>query len=207
MRDDLTDGLEIRRRAAMWRWVVSVGVAAGLLVALVVVVLRLDGDRSTGALVAAVVIALLAATAVVVTWLESRRINRHLNRTIERLIDTEAELRLLLDDLPEAVVSLDADGVVRGANAKAAELAGLPVSALVGVPFRELVDEPRGTDLAAWLASGRNDRPAEPLALRLPHIDGDHTTLVEATVDRPRQTDAGVIVRLRDVTEREVRVR
>ena len=33
------------------------------------------------------------------------------------------------------------------------------------------------------------------------------TTLVEATVDRPRQTDAGVIVRLRDVTEREERVR
>src|SRR5829696_444382 len=189
MRDDLTDGLEIRRRAAMWRWVVSVGVAAGLLVALVVVVLRLDGDRSTGALVAAVVIALLAATAVVVTWLESRRINRHLNRTIERLIDTEAELRLLLDDLPEAVVSLDADGVVRGANGKAAELAGLPVSALVGVPFRELVDEPRGGDLAGWLASGRGDRPVAPVTFHLPHVDGAVTTLVEATLERPRQTD------------------
>ena len=43
--------------------------------------------------------------------------------------------------------------------------------------------------------------------MRLPHVDGAVTTLVEATVDRPRQTDAGVIVRLRDVTEREERVR
>ena len=35
MRTDVTDGLAIRRRAATWRWVVSVVVAAGLLVALV----------------------------------------------------------------------------------------------------------------------------------------------------------------------------
>jgi diguanylate cyclase (GGDEF)-like protein/PAS domain S-box-containing protein len=191
----------------MWRWVLSVVVAAVLLVGLVVVVVWLVDDRSTGALVAAVVTAVLAAAAVVVTWLESRRINRHLNRTIERLIDTESELRLLLDDLPEAVVSLDADGVVRGANAKAAELAGLPVSALVGVPFAELVDEPRGGDLRGWLASGRTERPAVPITFHLPHVDGAMTTLVEATLDRPRQTDEGVIVRLRDVTEREERVR
>ena len=90
---------------------------------------------------------LLAGAAVVVTWLESRRITRHLNRTIERLIDTESELRLLLDDLPEAVVSLDDGGVVRGANAKAAELTGRPVSALAGRPFAELVEPARGTDL------------------------------------------------------------
>ena len=131
--------------------------------ALVVTVLRLVDDRSTGALVAAVVIALLVAAAVVVTWLESRRINRHLNRTIERLIDTESELRLLLDDLPEAVVSLDADGVVRGANAKAAELAGLPVSALVGLPVRRARrhapgHRPRGLVGVRALGRGRRRR-------------------------------------------------
>jgi diguanylate cyclase (GGDEF)-like protein/PAS domain S-box-containing protein len=207
MRDDITDGLSIRRRAAMWRWLVAVAVAAALLVALVLALLQLDSDRSPGALALAVVIAMLAAAAVVVTWLESRRITSHLNRTIERLIDTESELRLLLDDLPEAVVSLDDDGVVRGANAKAAELTGRPTSALSGRPFGELVEPARGTDLDAWLASGRTDRPAAPVTLRLPHAGGQGVTLVEATVDRPRQTDAGVIVRLRDVTEREERVR
>ena len=191
----------------MWRWVVSVIVAAALLVALVFLVLRLDGERSAGAVAAAAVTAFLAVAAVVVTWLESRRITGHLNRTIERLIDTESELRLLLDDLPEAVLSLDGDGVVRGANAKAAELTGYPTTELVGRPFAELVEPARGTDLDAWLASGRGERPAAPAAFKLRHADGAASTLVEATVDRPRQTDAGVIIRLRDVTEREERVR
>jgi diguanylate cyclase (GGDEF)-like protein/PAS domain S-box-containing protein len=207
VRDDITDGMSIRRRAAMWRWLLAVAVAAALLVALVLAVLRLDSDRSPGALVLAVVIAVLAGAAVVVTWLESRRITRHLNRTIERLIDTESELRLLLDDLPEAVVSLDDDGVVRGATAKAAELTGTPVGAITGRPFATLVEPARGTDLDAWLASGRTDHPAAPVTFRLPHAGGRWVTLVEATVDRPRQTDAGVIIRLRDVTEREERVR
>ncbi len=208
MRDDVTDGLAIRRRAAMWRWLLAVGIAAVLLVALVVVLLRLDDDRSPGSLALATVTALLAGAAVVVTWLESRRINRHLNRTIERLIDTESELRLLLDDLPEAVMSLDAVGIVRGANAKAAELTGEPRRARsTGRPFAALVEPARGSDLGAWLATGRTERPAEPITFRLPHADGWGVTLVEATADRPRQADTGLIVRLRDVTEREERVR
>ena len=207
VRDDITDGFAIRRRAAMWRWILAVSVAALLLVGLVVVLVRLDDDPSPGALALAVVTAVAAAAAVVVTWLESRRINRHLNRTIDRLIDTEAELRLLLDDLPEAVVSVDDDGVVRGANAKAAELTGCAVSALAGRPFADLVEPARGTDLEGWLASGRTERPGAPVTFRLPHAAGLPATLVEATVDRPRQTEAGVLVRLRDVTEREERVR
>ena len=84
--------------------------------------------------------------AVVVTWLDSRRITRHLNRTIDRLIDTDAELRLLLDDLPEAVMSVDDDGVVRGANAKTAELTGRPVSSLVGAPLTTLVETIRSDE-------------------------------------------------------------
>ncbi len=207
MRDDVTDGFAIRRRAATWRWLLAIGFAAALLAALVVVVLRLGDDPSPGAVALAVVVAALAGTAVIVTWLESRRITRHLNRTIERLIDTESELRLLLDDLPEAVVSLDDGGVVRGANAKAAELTGRPVSALTGRPFATLVEPARGIDLEAWLATGRSERPAEPVTFRLPHAGGQGATLVEAAVDRPRQTDGGVLVRMRDVTEREERVR
>jgi len=207
LRDDVTDGLAIRRRAATWRWLLAIAVAAVLLVALVVALLRVGDDPSPGAVTLAVVIAALAGAAVVVTWLESRRITRHLNRTIERLIDTESELRLLLDDLPEAVVSIDDDGVVRGANAKAAELTGRPVSSLAGEAFAALVEPARGTDLDAWLATGRSDRPADPVTFRLPHAGGRAATLVEASVDRPRQTDGGVLVRLRDVTEREERVR
>ena len=144
-----------------------------LLVALVVVVLRLDGDRSAGAVAAAVVTAVLAAAAVVVTWLESRRITRHLNRTIERLIDTESELRLLLDDLPEAVLSLDDDGVVRGANAKAAELTGRPVDRPRRPPVRARSSSRRAapTSTRGW-RPGAADAPARRSPFRLPHADG-----------------------------------
>jgi diguanylate cyclase (GGDEF)-like protein/PAS domain S-box-containing protein len=206
VRDDVTDGMAIRRRTAMWRWVLSVVVAAVLLVGLVALVVRLDSDRSPGMLAAVIVAAVLAAAAVAVTWWESRRITLHLNRTVERLIDTESELRLLLDDLPEAVISLDDAGVVRGANAKAAELTGRPVAELSGRPMAELVEPARRSETAAWLTAGRHGRPVAPTSFRLLHAEGA-ATLVEANVDRPRQTDEGVIVRMRDVTEREDRVR
>ncbi|HEU4840004.1 MAG TPA: PAS domain-containing protein, partial [Ilumatobacteraceae bacterium] len=163
MRDDITDGLAIRRRTAMWRWVLSVVVAAVLLAVLVVLVVRLDTTRSTRDVAAVVVAAVLAAGAVGVTWLESRRITGQLHRAIDRLIDAESELRLLLDDLPEAVLSVDDTGVVRGGNAKAAELSGLPVSALAGYPLDELVDGVRRADLAAWLDGGRRGSPVGPL--------------------------------------------
>ncbi len=170
-------------------------------------VVRLDTTRSTRDLAAVVVAAVLAAGAVAVTWWESRRITGELHRAIDRLIDAESELRLLLDDLPEAVLSVDDAGVVRGGNAKAAELSGLPVSALMGYPLDELVEGVRRSDLATWLDAGRRGRPVGPLSFRLLHADRAEGTVVEATVDRPQQTDGGVIVRLRDVTEREERVR
>ena len=206
MLEDVTDGVAIRRRAAMWRWVLSVTVAAVLLIGLVMLVLRLEGDRSAGAVAAVISASLLAASAVVVTWLESRRITRHLNHTIDRLIDTESELRLLLDDLPEGVVPVSDAGVIGGANAKAVELTGRPVGELVGTTFVELIDPSRAAGVHEWLDSARRGSVVGPMSFSLLHADGP-PTMVEANADRARQNDSGVIVRLRDVTEREERVR
>jgi diguanylate cyclase (GGDEF)-like protein/PAS domain S-box-containing protein len=202
---DVTDGAIIRRRAATWRWVLSVVVAGALLVGLVVLVIRLDTDRSARAVAAAITAALLAIAAVVVTWLESRRITAHLNRTIDRLIDAESELRLLLDDLPEAVIAVDEDGIVRGANAKAAELTGQPVSALVGRRFDAVVDTPRLDQLASWLDGGRRGEAVAPISVRLVGDGGATPSLLEAVVEQPRRADGAAIVRLRDITEREAR--
>ena len=206
MRDDLTDGVAIRRRAATWRWVASVIVAAALLIASVALVIRIGPSRSRASVIVLGVASGLALCAVVVTWLESRRITRHLHRTIDRLIDTEAELRMLLDDLPEAVLSIDDRGVVRGANAKAAELTGLAVSDITGQPFQSLVGEDDEETVDDWLAEGRRRQSVDAVTLRLAAIDGT-VTVVEASHDRPRSTTQGAIVRLRDVTEREERVR
>ena len=104
----------------------------------------------------------LALCAVVVTWLESRRITRHLHRTIDRLIDTESELRLLLDDLPEAVLSIDESGVVRGANTKAAELTGLDHSDITGQLLRTLVDTPTKPSSMRGSPRAAANRPSRP---------------------------------------------
>jgi len=205
MRDDLTDGMAIRRRAATWRWVLSVIVAAALLLATVVIVLRTGDDRPRTTLVVVGIAAGLALCAVAVTWFESRRIARHLHRTIDRLVDTEAELRLLLDDLPEAVLSIDRDGLVRGANAKAAELTGRPLGEISGRPLLRLFTPADRTTVADWLADSRV-AGADPITLQIPHHDGTSST-VEVSHDQPSRDDSAAIVRLRDVTEREERVR
>ena len=207
-RADVTDGLSIRRRAATWRWVVSVVVAAACSSRSSCSCCASTSERSAGAVAAAVVTAFLAAAAVVVTWLESRRITRHLNRTIERLIDTESELRLLLDDLPEAVLSLDDAGVVRGANAKAAELTGHAVASSSAYRSPSSSTPTGGpTSPPGWPAGGRRSTPTADAAAAAARRRRRRRRSSRRRVDRPRQTDAGVIVRLRDVTEREERVR
>ena len=206
MRDDLTDAVAIRRRAATWRWVVSVVVAATLLFAAVVLVIRIGEPRSRTTVIVLGVAAGLALCAVVATWLESRRITGHLHRTIERLVDTESELRILLDDLPEAVVSIDAGGLVRGTNTKAAELTGRSTADLAGTPLRELVDAGDRPILDAWLAEARWRSGVDGTTLRVTGADGS-ITVVEATYDQPRGSTDGAIVRLVDLTEREGRGR
>ena len=202
---DVTDGSGIRRRAKSWRWVLSVVVAGALLVGLVILVIRLDTDRSARAVAAAIVAALLAVAAVVITWLESRRITGHLNRTIDRLIEAESELRVLLDDLPEAVMSVDDHGIVRGANARAAELVGQPVDDLVGRRLDGFVESSRLDELTSWLAGGRRGEAVPPMSLRVLRAGAPTATLVEAIVDRPHRSAGAAIVRLRDITEREAR--
>jgi PAS domain S-box-containing protein len=187
MRDDLTDGVAIRRRVATWRWVASVVVAAALLVASVVLVIRFGESRSRTTVIVLGIASGLAMCAVAVTWLESRRIARHLHRTIDRLIDTESELRLLLDDLPEAVLSIDEMGIVRGANTKAEELTGLDHSDITGQLLRTLVDDDDEALIDTWLAEGRRRQSVEAITLRLTAPDGT-VTVVEASHDLPRST-------------------
>ncbi len=183
----------------------SVVVAAGLLIGLVALVLRLEGDRSPSAVAAVISAALLAVAAVVVSWLEARRITRHLHVTIDRLIDTESELRLLLDDLPEGVLPVDDDGSLRGGNAKAVELTGRSPHDLLGRPFTDLVESGRRREVAEWLGRAGRGKTVDPVSFPLRRPDGS-VSMVEASADRTRHDSAGLIVRLRDVTEREERM-
>ncbi|MGI9029609.1 MAG: putative bifunctional diguanylate cyclase/phosphodiesterase [Ilumatobacteraceae bacterium] len=102
-------------------------------------------------------------------------------------------------------MSVDEDGLIRGVNANVAELTGRPVGELVGRRLDGLLDTPRREELWAWLADGRRGHPVGPISVRLLHFDRSTSTLVEATVERTRHTGGAVLVRLRDITEREAR--
>jgi len=202
---DASNDAAARGRATTWRWVVSVVVAAALLLATVVLVVRAGDSRSRPTIIGLGVASGLALCAVGVTWLESRRVARHLNRTIDRLAAAESELRTLLDDLPEAVLSIDGHLVVRGANLKAAELTGRPLSGVIGQPLADCFAADDRDDLTHWLVSPAS-AVRDPLTLALPRADGRDVT-VEVSHESSRPGGRGSIVRLRDVTEREQRVR
>ena len=103
-------------------------------------------------------------------------------------------------------MSIDAGGLVRGTNTKAAELTGRSTAELAGTPLRELVEVGDRPILDAWLAEARWRSGVDATTLRLTGADGS-ITVVEATYDQPRGSTDGAIVRLVDVTEREGRGR
>jgi diguanylate cyclase (GGDEF)-like protein/PAS domain S-box-containing protein len=120
---------------------------------------------------------------------------RALRRELAAVSASETELRGVLDELPEAVLVVDADGVVRAANAAALELTGgdgdglvgRPIGAVVAAEHRERLDE-----CCRHVSAGG---VVEPL---LVGFDG---RVVEA-IFHPSAARR-VAVRLRDVSERE----
>ena len=105
-------------------------------------------------------------------------------------------------------MSIDDGGVVRGANAKAAELTGQPV---------ERADRPAVRDARRAGAGHRPRRVAGHRTRRAPRRAGDVPPAARRRASRPRwsrrrstapaRPTAASLVRLRDVTEREERVR
>jgi PAS domain S-box-containing protein len=63
-----------------------------------------------------------------------------------RLTQSEARTRLVLDNSPDAFVSLDRDGIIRSWNVAAERMLGWPASEAIGKPFRSLVMPPEFRD-------------------------------------------------------------
>jgi diguanylate cyclase (GGDEF)-like protein/PAS domain S-box-containing protein len=126
----------------------------------------------------------------------------------------EHELRRLLDDLPEAVVTIDADGIVRTANASALTTCG---TALVGSSLADVTVEPdRPAIVSAWRRAVDGEL-VEPVLARLVNAlvssGGDLDVLVEITFHVSRadaaleRAERRTVVRMRDVSEREHHLR
>ena len=77
-----------------------------------------------------------------------------------RLRDREARLQAILDNAGDAIVTVDADGVVVSANPATAALFGYPQTHLQGLPFATLVPAADGAGGPGWLAGKPADERA-----------------------------------------------
>ena len=197
----------------MRAWWLIVPAVAAVMTVVVVVVWRAGSDPDTDAIVAVSAIGVLAILAVVAMAVDSRRIGRRLQNTIDELVRAETGIRGLLDDLPDAVMGLDERGTIRSANRRAALLTGRTVDELVGRAFlemigdtdREVVTERWHFETASESVAGDGPEPGSigaPILFELIDDVGD-PHLVEASLHRPADTDQrGLVVVLRDVTDR-----
>jgi diguanylate cyclase (GGDEF)-like protein/PAS domain S-box-containing protein len=194
-------------------------VVAGGLIAMTAVAAATDPDTNTTVIIA--VIGAVSIVAVLATWLEARYFGRRLRTTINELSDTQSDLRQLLDDLPDAVMSLDERGKISSANSRAAVLTGRSVDDLIGRGFFSMIgDADRDSVSERWqhfdIGDGVLGAPAphgvvpaasgSPLASAVFElVDADGAPhLVEASLHVPSSsTSRCTVVLLRDVTDRE----
>jgi diguanylate cyclase (GGDEF)-like protein/PAS domain S-box-containing protein len=187
-------------------------VPAVLIVATVaaVAVWRAGADPDTEAVLAVSAIGALAVLAVVATAVDSRRLARRLQHTIDELVRTQTGIRGLLDDLPDAVMGLDERGTIQSANRRAALLTGRTIDELVGRAFLEMIgDTDRDVVIERWEFESSSEGAGSdtgsvgtPVLFELIDRDGE-PHLVEALLHRPgERTTGGLVVVLRDVTDR-----
>ena len=138
--------------------------------------------------VAAIVFGLVSIAIVLFTYLASRRAKLRLRERLADVAAAEAGARRLLDELPEAVMLLDAEGRVLSANASATELCGVESTSLIHSFFLDLVDEADRDELRAGWRRAMAGEIVEPAPVRL--VSDDGSVLVEATFHRARNPDA-----------------
>ena len=151
------------------------------------------------------VIGLLAGMLIIAeqlaTWNHSRTLSDRLSDNIANLRHTEAELRALLDDLPDSVIVLDGQGRIVEANKLALDITGRSHSEVLNKTFASLVrpgDRPMLLEVWAKLQSRI---PVSSPVFPFDHPDG-HEILLEADVHVPIRDPERVVVTLRDITSR-----
>ncbi|HVE18614.1 MAG TPA: PAS domain S-box protein, partial [Ilumatobacteraceae bacterium] len=151
------------------------------------------------------VIGLLAGLLIIVeqlaTWYHSTTLSDRLSDNIVNLRHTEAELRALLDDLPDSVIVLDGQGRIVEANKLVLDITGRSHSEVLNKTFASLV-RPRDRPmlLEVW-EKLRSRAPVSSPVFPFDHPDG-HEILLEADVHVPIRDPERVVVTLRDITSR-----
>jgi diguanylate cyclase (GGDEF)-like protein/PAS domain S-box-containing protein len=161
--------------------------------------------RQHSATTVTVVLGVLAGALLIVEqmaiWFHSTTLSDRLRDNISNLRHTEAELRALLDDLPDSVLVLNGQGRVVEANALALEITGRSHAEVLDKSFASLIrpaDQPLLVDVWTKLRAGQDvNSPVFPFD----HPNG-HEMLLEADVHVPIRDPERVVVTLRDITGR-----
>jgi diguanylate cyclase (GGDEF)-like protein/PAS domain S-box-containing protein len=157
---------------------------------------------------AVIVVGGAVIAALVLSAWNARRQSRSLEARLRAMEEAEAEVRRLLDELPEAVLLVDAACVVRSTNAAALTLFDLSPADLVD---SHLLDHTEGDEqiaLAAAIQRVFEGDDVEPIQIEV--LGGaTRRVVVEASFHLPHRPivssadDQRLVVRLRDVSERE----
>jgi diguanylate cyclase (GGDEF)-like protein/PAS domain S-box-containing protein len=152
-----------------------------------------------------IVIGVVAVVALALSMWNLRRQDERMRRRVAAVEAAESEVRRLLDELPEAVLLVDVDGVVLSTNAAAPAMFDLARREFVDT---HLIEQASGEDqerLSAAIQRSFAGSDVEPLQLQM-NGARNRKVVVEATFHLPRhhvEDDRRLVVRLRDVSERE----
>ncbi|MEO6570061.1 MAG: EAL domain-containing protein [Ilumatobacteraceae bacterium] len=152
-------------------------------------------------------IGLVSVAALVFSIRHARQQNLRMQLQLDAVEAAEAEVRRLLDELPEAVLLVDSDASVRSTNAAALGLFDLERAELLDTAITEYADGDDQIALAAAIQRAFEGDDVEPLQLGV-HGGATRRVVVEATFHLPRRSpvfdqERRLVVRLRDVSERE----
>ncbi len=157
---------------------------------------------------AAIVIGLVSIVTLLLSIWNGRRQSRLLEARLDRAEGAEAEVRRLLDELPEAVLLVDADCIIHSTNAAALRLFNLQAPELVDSNLLEHADGEEQVSMGAAIQRAFDGDEVDPTLVEV--IGGaSRRVVVEASFHLPRHTvetapdDIRLVVRLRDVSERE----
>jgi len=158
-------------------------------------------EATTVTIVIGVLAGLLIIAEQLAAWYHSSTLSDRLRDNIANLRHTEAELRALLDDLPDSVIVLDGQGRIVEANKLALDTTGRSHAQVLNKTFTSLVraeDQPQLLDVWDRL---RNGEGVSSPVFQFFHPDG-RELLLEAAVHVPMRDPERVVVTLRDITSR-----
>ena len=150
---------------------------------------------------------LASITVLLASIWHNRRQAERMRRQLEAVEAAESEVRRLLDELPEAVLLVDAEHIVHSTNAAALGLFDLSRSQMIDTDLLEHADGDEQVQLAAAIQRAFEGDEVDPIQVEV-HGGATRRVVVEASFHLPRHSAVfdqarRLVVRFRDVSERE----